>query len=410
MIACESIVREHTLYRPHESPHPSLHCRHDKPSQHGGRDQLAASLSWYHSGYAFHAAVDSSLEKNRISIAHVSRPLQYPTFSAALSAVKHPHHHSEFFLSDLERHHALTLFSQNLHNPLTFNQSHLSYLHTLLSTPTPLNSFSPLPSMHRLIVSYPTVEAAISARQALEYSSSDSDLHTAFFTPRTLQTPQPSTENIAQIQQQAETRANNPRVYFGATTPLIAETSPEENLLKAPSLGKLLFISPPPSPPCGWEIREEDPPNKMTHAYDLERALTTLADPSSSSFSSSSADAMTEGDLDQAARPQRRKMSTENDTQIRPADRAEPMDTDEEQRPAPFLRRGKNRRNTVTVFDPRDHGAGEGLPEVMVEDTTAGDPSFSSSATTSTRLDGGATPAVLGPATRTARPPVELME
>jgi hypothetical protein len=33
-------------------------------------------------------------------------------------------------------------------------------------------------------------------------------------------------------------------------------------LLEAPQVSKMFFISPPPSPPHGWVMRNEDPPNK----------------------------------------------------------------------------------------------------------------------------------------------------
>lgn len=62
-----------------------------------------------------------------------------------------------------------------------------------------------------------------------------------------------------------------PRVYFGLPTPLPSDLDePSRNVhLKPPKSGKQFLISPPPSPPAGWEIREEDPPNAETHAADL---------------------------------------------------------------------------------------------------------------------------------------------
>jgi hypothetical protein len=46
--------------------------------------------------------------------------------------------------------------------------------------------------------------------------------------------------------------------------------------LALPDAGKLFFISPPPSPPHGWELKLEDAPNKMVHAEDLADALARL--------------------------------------------------------------------------------------------------------------------------------------
>lgn len=62
------------------------------------------------------------------------------------------------------------------------------------------------------------------------------------------------------------------RVYFGEETPL----RPVDNHLAAPNPGKLFFISPPPSPPAGWESREEEKPNEVMLAEDLRVALERL--------------------------------------------------------------------------------------------------------------------------------------
>ena len=64
------------------------------------------------------------------------------------------------------------------------------------------------------------------------------------------------------------------RVYFGAMTKV--DEAEEERYLKTPKSGKLFFISPPPSPPMGWEMRDEAPPNKEVHAEDLAEALAKL--------------------------------------------------------------------------------------------------------------------------------------
>lgn len=63
-------------------------------------------------------------------------------------------------------------------------------------------------------------------------------------------------------------------MYFGAETKIASQ---EDQHLKAPSTGKLFFISPPPSPPHGWESRLEDAPNKEVHAEDLASALHKLS-------------------------------------------------------------------------------------------------------------------------------------
>lgn len=159
----------------------------------------------------------------------------------------------------------------------------------------------------------------------------------------------------------------------------------EDRHLKAPSLGKLLFISPPPSPPAGWEIREEEPPNKDVHAEDLQRALAGLGNQGKERRGSADED-----DVDDAA--------------------VSPMSEDEREE----LRGNRKRSGTgsLMVYHPKDHGDNEDLPAVMVIDTTAG-----TEGETTAESPGGLSP-VDGQGqqgggrilTHTARPPVELME
>lgn len=62
------------------------------------------------------------------------------------------------------------------------------------------------------------------------------------------------------------------RVFFGEHTPL----QPIDQHLQAPESKKLFFISPPPSPPHGWEVKNESPPNATIVAEDLAHALAKL--------------------------------------------------------------------------------------------------------------------------------------
>lgn len=192
-------------------------------------------------------------------------------------------------------------------------------------------------------MSYPTVEAAIEIRQLLDGS--------------------PLSEN------------DRVRIYFGEPTPILGDGG-EDQHLKAPSLGKLLFISPPPSPPAGWEIREEEPPNKDVHAEDLQRALAGLGN-----------------------HGKERRASAD--------DAGSPMSEDEKEE----LQGNRKRSGTgsMMVYHPKHHGDNESLPAVMVIDTTAGaeeegQESPGSSSPVDGRGQGGGR--IL---THTARPPVELM-
>lgn len=157
------------------------------------------------------------------------------------------------------------------------------------------------------------------------------------------------------------------RTYFGEQTPIAGET--EDQHLKAPSLGKLLFISPPPSPPCGWEIREEEPPNKDVHAEDLQKALAGLNGARRGSEGS---------DIGAMSEEEREELGLSNGL-------------------------GRKRSGSLCVYHPRVHGDREDLPAVMVVDTTAdgegeGEEEMDNS-------EGGRVSL-----TKTVRPPVELME
>ncbi|KAJ1310558.1 hypothetical protein OPQ81_007288 [Rhizoctonia solani] len=63
------------------------------------------------------------------------------------------------------------------------------------------------------------------------------------------------------------------RVYRGAPTPTKSE---QPSTLAVPALEKNFLISPPGSPPVGWEPIVEDPPNKDALASDLIEALKRL--------------------------------------------------------------------------------------------------------------------------------------
>ena len=155
------------------------------------------------------------------------------------------------------------------------------------------------------------------------------------------------------------------RIYFGEATPL----NPTDKHLHAPKSDKLFFISPPPSPPHGWEIRNEEPPNKAVHAQDLAAAL---------------------GELQ--ARPE---ASFASDSPIEEVKRS----GDGVEREGTRVPNRRRSGSSTIVYHPEDHGDSPHLPAVTVEDTTEEIEADNLDEPDSTNKV----------VTKTARPPVELM-
>lgn len=150
------------------------------------------------------------------------------------------------------------------------------------------------------------------------------------------------------------------RIYFGEATPI----EPVDQHLHAPKSQKLFFISPPPSPPHGWEMRNEGPPNKAVHADDLASALAKLHSKSAPVHDPSS-----------------------------------PISPIQERHGDGVEREGTRSRSSTVVYHPEDHGDSPHLPAVMVEDTTQGQDE-------DLELGSAVEPKIMA---HTARPPVELM-
>jgi hypothetical protein len=141
------------------------------------------------------------------------------------------------------------------------------------------------------------------------------------------------------------------RVYFGQPTSI--EVKDEH--LPLPDAGKLFFISPPPSPPHGWEMKLEGAPNKLVHAEDLAEALAKL----------------------------HHKPRTDLP--------ASPLSDGETS--------GRHRSgSSTTIYRPEDHGDSPLLPAIEVED-------FTNEGQGMSLVDAGTKPIMA----HTARPPVELM-
>lgn len=149
--------------------------------------------------------------------------------------------------------------------------------------------------------------------------------------------------------------------------------------LEAPHAEKLFFISPPPSPPHGWMMRNEDPPNKEVHAGDLADALGRLGRVDSSDMA-----------LDEE--------SLGPESPVSPVDFAMGGTEQQQQRG-----RAQRSRSSTLVFHPAQHGSSPHLPAVMVEDTTV--PGDSDSEMEASPVEQGSKRIMA----HTPRPPVELM-
>ncbi|KAI9832334.1 MAG: hypothetical protein M1826_002020 [Phylliscum demangeonii] len=223
-----------------------------------------------------------------------------------------------------------TLLITNLIDREIFRPDNLQTVRDLIHETATIHSWSPLRCFRRIVVSFYDVDDAIRMRQVLDGEA---------------------------------IMGERMRVYFGGPTPIM----PVDQHLKAPASQKMFFISPPPSPPHGWEMRDEAPPNTQVHAEDLVQALSRLH-----------------------ARSNHGPLSGlhERDGSSRPEAAPEP---------------GRRRASSVMIYHPADHGDSPALPAIAVEDLTAA-------------WDEIASPAELGGAPtaekilHTSRPPVELME
>lgn len=210
-----------------------------------------------------------------------------------------------------------TLLFTNLQDHDIFRPDNLQTIRDLIAKTAPIHTWSPLKSFRRIVVSFLSEESAIQVRGVWDGES---------------------------------IMGNRVRVYFGQPTPVEAR----DEHLALPDAGKLFFISPPPSPPHGWEMKLEDAPNKQVHAEDLASALAALS--------------------------HRKPVTFTADSPISPTDGQQTRS-----------------RSSTMIYCPDDHGSSPDLPAIAVEDMTD-------------------EPLDLSPAERqkpilvhTSRPPVELM-
>ncbi|KAK2460693.1 hypothetical protein APHAL10511_007163 [Amanita phalloides] len=121
-----------------------------------------------------------------------------------------------------------------------------------------INQWVPLPGFGRIIIVYTNEDDAESAKRACD--------------PIVLQGDEG--EDGLQMVLRVYRADPNPlrTVEPWGTEPVI----PQENYLQPPPVEKNFLISPPGSPPLGWEQVKEDPPNQGPLAEDLMTALKKL--------------------------------------------------------------------------------------------------------------------------------------
>ncbi|KAK5120255.1 hypothetical protein LTR85_006461 [Meristemomyces frigidus] len=239
-----------------------------------------------------------------------------------------------------------TLLITNLQAPEIFAASNLESIQQAINDHAPIHTFSPLKSMRRIICSFWTIDDAVAIRRVLDGET---------------------------------VLGSRVRVYFGAQTKV--EVDEEGRYLHLPKSNKLFFISPPPSPPMGWEMRDEAPPNKEVHAEDLADALKKLhARPAAD-------DALYEQQGEQGQqRPQQQQTGGVQQHDSLPK----------------VVTRQRSGTGTV-LFNPQDHAhSPAGLPAIALEDTSA-----SPEPEDLSPMEGVETEKKF---VHTARPPVELME
>ncbi|KAK0674753.1 Calcipressin-domain-containing protein [Cercophora samala] len=124
-----------------------------------------------------------------------------------------------------------------------FRPENLAVIRDALNKTAPVRHFSPLKFAARIQVVFSTEQEAIAVRREWD---------------------------------EREVMGRPCRVCFGMQINLETINNKEDQHLALPDAGRLFFISPPPSPPHGWESRTEDAPNTMVHAEDLADALAKL--------------------------------------------------------------------------------------------------------------------------------------
>jgi hypothetical protein len=250
-----------------------------------------------------------------------------------------------------------TLLITQLEDIHIFHPASLATIRQHINSIAPLHSFAPLKSLRRIVCSFYDTESAIRIRQHLDGAAI-----------------------------LGETRA---RVYFGEPTAI----GEEKKYLERPDAGRLFFISPPPSPPVGWEMRHEDPPNKEVHAQDLADKLAKLSGKMRPAVDETVDDA-NHGEA----------MYTREQIQgikaVKPTIAIPELGLSAEPKSAGSSTGKTRSRSSTVIYDPEAHGDSPMLPAVKVEDYTMEDGDGE------VKLDTEARKIIA----HTSRPPLELVD
>jgi hypothetical protein len=250
-----------------------------------------------------------------------------------------------------------TLLITQLEDIHIFHPASLTTIRQHISSIAPLHSFSPLKSFRRIICSFYDTESAIRIRQHLDGAAI-----------------------------LGETRA---RVYFGEPTAI----GEQKKYLERPDAGRLFFISPPPSPPVGWEMRNEDPPNKEVYAEDLAEKLAKLSGKMGPTVDE------TEDDSNHGEATYTREQIQEMKA-VKPAIAILESGSSVEPKSAGSSTGHTRSRSSTVIYDPEAHGDSPMLPAVKVEDYTMEDGDGE------VKLDTEAKKIIAN----TSRPPLELLD
>jgi hypothetical protein len=148
-----------------------------------------------------------------------------------------------------------------------FQLEYLSSLQKIFASFGEINQWVPLRSMVRIIIVFRYDEDAMRAKTGCEDLFRDA--HSNRSVSSCLSLPL-STQSRSQS-------LNELRIYSGDRNPLRSDSLESEvDYLKVPELEKNFLISPPGSPPIGWEPVKEDPPNAAPLADDIITALRQL--------------------------------------------------------------------------------------------------------------------------------------